>query len=186
MNSFKIITENSKKIATLLINENIPQVHKFENNLKIRYIYPNYDYSKDTLINFKLINNRKYFINITDNSNNIILQKHIFTSETISIEKNISKTDEYNLVIDISLEDSLDGIPILQTTLRQIKNKFHYLEKGIIKNEIIPKNDNLYLYTEIGKEDEGFILIDLMKEKVEIKAKIIEINNTLDLSEEVN
>ena len=112
MNSFKIITENSKKIATLLINENIPQVHKFENNLKIRYIYPNYDYSKDTLINFKLINNRKYFINITDNCNNIILQKHIFTSETISIEKNISKTDEYNLVIDISLEDSLEEITI--------------------------------------------------------------------------
>ena len=186
MNSFKIITENSKKIATLLINENIPQVHQFENNLKIRYIYPNYDYIKDTLINFKLINNRKYFINITDNSNNIIVQKHIFTSETISIEKNISKTDEYNLVIDISLEDSLEEITILQTTLRQIKNKFHYLEKGMIKNEIIPKNDNLYLYTEIGKEDEGFILIDFMKEKAEIKAKIIEINNNLDLSEEVN
>ena len=122
------MTENSKKIATLLINENIPLVHKFDKNFTIRYIYPNYDYTKDTLINFKLINNRKYFINITDNSNNIILQKNITKTETINIEKNKYKpiTDKNNLIIEITLEDYLEDIPLLQTTLRQIKNRFNY------------------------------------------------------------
>ena len=186
-NNFKIMTENSKKIATLLINENIPLVHKFDKNFTIRYIYPNYDYTRDTLINFKLINNRKYFINITDNSNNMILQKIITKTETINIEKNKYKpiTDKNNLIIDITLEDSLEDIPLLQTTLRQIKNRFHYLEKGMFKNENIPKEGNLYLYTEIGKEDNGFIMIDFLNEKIEIKAKIIEINN-IYLNSEVN
>ena len=186
-NSYKITNENSKKIGSLLINDNIPLVHKFEKNFIIRYIYPNYDYNKDTLINFKLINNRKYIIDIKDNSNNHILKKYITKSETINIEKNKynPQKDECNLILDISIDDPIEEASLLITTAHQIKNKFYYLEKGMIKNEKIEKNGSLYLYTNIGKEDEGFIYIDFLKEKKVIKVKIIEIND-IDLNNEIN
>ena len=188
-NNFKITNENYEKIGTLLVNENIPLVYKFIKEIfKIRYIYPNYDCNKDTLINLKLYNNKKYLINITYNSNEKILLKNITKSEIIIIEKNrIGKIeDENNLIIDISLLDSFtDTIPILETNIHQIKNKFMYLEKGIFKKDLISKNNNLYCYTDIFENDEGYIKIDLDKEKVKIKGKIVEIDK-IDLNEEIN
>ena len=187
-NSFKITNENSEKIGTLLINENIPLVYNFKEIYKIRYIYPNYDSGKETLINLKLLNNKKYLINITCNYNNLILLKNITKSEIISIEKNTitNLEDESNLIIEINLLDfSTDTIPILKTVVHQIKNKFMYLEKGMYKKDLLSNNNNLYLYTDIYENNEGYIKLDLVKEKVKIKGKIIKMDE-IDISEEIN
>ena len=188
-NSFKITNETSEIIGTLLINENIPLVYEFKDIYKIRYIYPNYDSEKDTIINLKLLNNKKYLINITYNYNNMILVKNITKSEIISIKKNIitKLEEESNLIIEISLLDfSTDTISILKTVVHQIKNKFMYVGKGMYKKDLLSSNNNLYLYTDdIYKNDEGYIKLDLLKENVKVKVKIVEMEK-IDISEEIN
>ena len=46
-------------------------------------------------------------------------------------------------------------------------------------------NNNLFLYTDIEKEDEGYIMVDFFKVKGEIYGKIIEKNKTI-ITDEVN
>ena len=180
INNIKLSKENSNLIGTLAINENIPQKITFENIKKIKYIYPNIDDKKDTLIYLKANKYIKYLLTINDNSNNIIQEGNYSDNKIIYIKKNEIKCiyDEIcNLYIEISLiEKNNIEYPIIETTVRQINNKFIYLEKGIIKNDLVPINNNLFLYTDIGHEDEGYFMINLLKGKFEIKGIIVQTN----------
>ena len=185
-NVLKIANEKSIKFGNLIINENIPYIQKFEKVSGVKYIYPNFEYNKELFIHFKLINNRKYFINITDSAKNTIAQQYISSSEIIHISNRfINKNQKNYLIIELSLQESSNNdTAIVKTIVRQIKDNFFYLEKGEIKEEIVTKNNDLYLYTDIGKDDQGFIMIDLLKEKGEIKGKIVE-RKDININEEV-
>ena len=65
--------------------------------------------------------------------------------------------------------------------MKQIDNKFYYLEKGIIKNDLLIQKNCSFFYTDIGKEDEGYIMVDFLKMKGEIYEKIIKINESEEI-----
>ena len=193
-NNINVTIENNAKIGTLLMSEKTPHIFKFDfkNNLKtIRYIYHNIDNKNDILVNLKLFNKAKYMINIGSYTHryfdNIIENEFFYDSKIFSLEKEIiiCRETECNLLIEITLLETLTSeTPMIETTLQQIKDKFIYLEKGIIKEKYIKKNNNLYFYTEIGFEDEGYIMYDYLKGKNEIAGKIIK-KEQIEINEEV-
>ena len=180
---------NNYKFGALLMNENTPHIFKFQkNNFKtIKYIYPNIDIHSNYLVNLKVFNTAKYIINIGTDTKNI--KKVNFNISTIiPIEHKLIKCkwDECYFIFEITLEEALTSDdPMLETTLYSIKDKYIYLEKGIIKEKFIKKNNNLYFFTDIGLEDEGYIMYDYLKEKNEITAKIVK-KEEIHINKEVN
>ena len=182
------INEMPENIEHLLIIENTPQIFKFDkDNNYIRYKYINIDNNKDIIINIRLIDNVVYVINIYDNLN--VDRYYLSSTKMIYIEKQKLK-DTNDIIIEIILNyNSNEGnSKLIEISVLQIENKFFYLEKGKIKDYFISQNNNLFLYMDIGKEDEGYLKVDFLRAKGEIYGKIIQKNQNqiIDINNEVN
>ena len=187
-NNIKIYNENSDKIGTLLINENIPQIMSFKDIKKMRYIFPNIhkDNNYQILIQLKILKNSTYSLNIknyNDINNFQITSNQIITIQTKNLE--FEEEEENKLIFEISLNKAFSENPMLETIVYQKNNKFYYLEKGLYKNYILGVNEDLYLYTDIWSEDQGYATYDFLKGKNEIKGKIVEIDE-INISEDAN
>ena len=79
-----------------------------------------------------------------------------------------------DLFIEFYLYERLSEDSLLEISARQIENKYFYLEKGKFNQDFNIINNNLFLYTDIEKGDEGYIMVDFFKLKGEIYGKIIE------------
>ena len=181
------IKEFTEPSVDLIIMENTPQKFKFKNiNETIKLKYPNVNNGKSLFVNIRLINVDEYRIYFYENLKRIIKKYYYFYYNKITY----FTTDDLKNIKDLIIEISLFEIyykksesKYLEISVKQIDNKFYYLEKGIIKNDLLIPNNSSFFYTDIGKEDEGYIMIDFLKMKGEIYGKIIKINETIINSE---
>ena len=186
LNNIKLSKENSAEIGNLIINENVPQTIIFKKINKMRFVFSNIDNNFQTLINLKLLNKATYTLNIKNYNNQYTQQ--ITSNQFIFIntkDLQFDVNEENKLIFEISLISSFTENPMIETTVRQIKKKYFYLEKGLFKNNTIQANKELYLYTDIYSEEEGYAKYDFIKGKNEINGKIVKINE-ININEDVN
>ena len=182
VSGLELTNPNSLVQKELLISEGIPQKIIFEKGLdKIRYLYLHSDPEKNISIIFNVINIAKYKLDVTC-KDEVIIKEEFSVSGTFFIPKeNIKNLCNRNELCSIIVELSVERInndlpPIIETSVRQIKNVPVYLPKGIVKKDFAAGNVWLYLYTDIGLNESGYITINFERGSFNTYAKIVEKN----------
>ena len=178
---------NSLAQKQILIGEAVPQKIIFQDNLKkIEYIYPVPVKNKNIAIHLKVINTAKYEYIISFNyknnfERNTFSQSLILYEDKANINGKCGINDLCNIIIAIKvLEELKDYIPIVELSIRQIDNVPFYIPKDVVRQDFVPANSWLKVFTTLGKDDEGYITLDFARGSGEVYAKIVKFDEEGD------
>ena len=177
---------NSKHIVNnrdILLPDNIPQIVMFERDLKhVSYGYVHVDFEYDILIKFNLKHTAQYKISLyyenkkRENEETIVANDILYISseEWKDICNDINRPCYIQL--DITLEQTKnEENPVLELSIKSIpSNTVTYLPKSLFKIDYLQKDISQYFYTEIGKEEAGFIDVNFLRGSGKIYAKIVQ------------
>ena len=173
---FESETDNSRDIV---IGENINQQIIFQNDLKkIRFIYPHSDITKDLAVHVNVIDKAYYKINIIAGTINIksvtVTRTQIFFLRSSIISLHCKENSVCPIMLQIEYANEIIKTnPMIEVTLREVKNTPTYLQKGQAKRDFVCGDKYYYLYTDIGKNEVGEITINFLREFGNIWAKVV-------------
>ena len=183
------ITNRPEEERALLLGEAVPQKVRFDNTLKsLRYIYPLMNNTKNAAIDFKI--NSHALFNLTIFVNGDKFDNQLFSRDVIYFLNYETLTDKCkpdticSIVLLIEFKESYDQdvFPILETVIRQTRNVPYYLPKDIAKRDFVSGDVKLYVYTDLGRGDQGYITANFQRGSGSIYAKVVPIgeisNNT--------
>ena len=168
----------------IIVGENINQQIIFEDNFKkIRFLYPHADAYKDLAIHINVIDKAFYNIRIYTNNVNIkdttVTRTQTFYIKGSVIINNCEENTVCPIVVEAELDRKIvDTNPMLEVTIREIKNTPTYLQKGQAKLDFVCGDRFYYLYTDIGKNEIGEITINFLREFGNIWAKVVRKDQT--------
>ena len=188
VSSMEIYNNDTGIRKEILVNEGVPQRISFEENLKsVRYLYPHADPDKNLTVSIHLIYLGKFKVKFYFRDEAFNTENEYSQDTVIFIQKdwiqNKCKTDELcTMTVEIESTGIYEGkYPQIETTIKQVKNIPFYLPRGIIKNEFLSGDAYLYLYTDVGKNNQGYITVNYKRGSGFIYAKIVDINQkTID------
>ena len=173
----EVKTENIREIV---VAENINQQIIFEENFnKIRFTYPIANIDKDLTYHVNVIDKARYKINgylngqllIKDLNVSVTQTYYIFGDECTSYCK---KGELCSFSLDVEMvEKIVQTNPMIEITFREILNVPTYLQKGNAKLDYVCGDRFYYLYTDIGKNDEGEISLNFLREFGSLWAKVV-------------
>jgi len=173
---FESETDNSRDI---IIAENINQQIIFEKDLKkVRFIYPHSDISKDLAVYVNVIDQAYYKVNILAGTINIksvtVTRTQIFYLRSSVISLHCQENQLCPIMLQVEYEkEIIKTNPMIEITLREVKNTPTYLQKGQAKRDFVCGDKFYYLYTDVGKNEVGEITINFLREFGNIWAKIV-------------
>ena len=166
--SIEIADNGQQNARDILISENIPQQVKFENIKHITFGYTHVDYSKDILVKFNLKENAKYELKVYIENNQTNITETLVSSSILQIKtdeiqyfcsycKNNPRVTYIKFVIDlVQIKDDGDT-PIIEISVKSIDSNFvSYIPKNKLKLDYVSMSD--YFYTEIGPNEDGYII----------------------------
>ena len=172
------ISDNQMKI---LLNENYPQKIVFDGFKKIRYLYL---LTKDQSETGFYLNNHNfanylvkiYFDGKEGQEIKCSMKEYIFLKK--------EKIDNYcqsilcRIIIEIELLDEMNEQtkPTIDISIYRNPNVPFYLQKGINKKLFMNVLHPLYLYTEIKKDDKGYVMVDFIRGSGNIYGRIVDKN----------
>ena len=169
-------------IREIVIPENIYQeiIFVYDFN-KIRFTYPIIDANKDLSINVKVIDKAYYIINAFLNGQKIkdIQNLKIAVSSTYYISskqiKEFCKIDKLcSLNLDIGIIEKIVVInPKIKIKIRETDSIPTYFQKNVYNLDYVCGNKFYYLYTDVGRQDEGEITLNFWREIGSVWAKIV-------------
>ena len=164
---------------SIIVGENINQQIIFENNLKkIRFLYPHADANKDLAIHVNVIDKAFYKITFFANNNNI-RELTVTRSQIIYLKGSVilNKCEEDTLcpiVVQVEYDkEIIKTNPMIEITVREIKNTPTYLQKGQAKLDFVCGDKFYYLYTDVGKNEVGEITINFLREFGNLWGRIV-------------
>ena len=170
-------TENIREIV---VAENINQQIIFEENFsKIRFTYPIVNIYRDLTYHVNVIDRARYKINGYLNGQLIIKDLRVSVTQTFYIFGNeytsyCSRGELCSFSLDVELEEKIVPTnPMIEITFREILSVPSYLQKGNAKLDYVCGDRFYYLYTDIGKNDEGEISLNFLREFGSLWAKIV-------------
>ena len=179
----EIVKEKSLEQKEILIDDGIPQGTYFNNDLtKIKYSYIIADKEKNILIFFKVINPGKFYYSL-DYNGNYSEENTFYNSYSLVLfnsDFKICKRNELcKIILSLELKETIDEfIPFIEVNIRQINNNIpYYIPKGIVKQDFITQDSNLYLFTTLADKDEGYITVNFARGKGQIYSKIVPLNS---------
>jgi hypothetical protein len=180
-------TEDDKTKTEIMVGENVKQQVIFNDNLKsIRYLYPLADPKYELTININLINKGSYYVKVYANSEKTSMKEYRITSSQIIFIKSddlsirCEKDDFCNIIVEIGLDKTyMDNNNIqskIEFSIRQIKNTPSYIVKNKLIMDYTCGDRYYYLYTDIGKNEEGYVLVKFLKDYGYIYGKVAKKN----------
>ena len=183
------ITSNPQEERDLLLGEAIPQKVKFDETLKkIRYVYPLMNNTKNVAVDLKI--NSHALFNLTIFVNGEVQQSQLFSRDIVyfldrdMVKGKCAENTICHIVLGIEFKESYDkGVfPILETMIRQTRNVPYYISKDVAHRDFVSGDVKLYLYTDIGKGEQGYITANFDRGSGNLYASIVPIgevsNNT--------
>ena len=175
----------SKIDRDIIVGENINQQIIFNNDnfKKIRFLYPHADASKDLAVHVNVIDKAFYKINILANGKSL-RDVTVTRTQTFYIKGNViinycQENTMCPIVVEATYDNKIiDTDPMLEITIREIKNTPTYLQKGQAKLDFVCGDRFYYLYTDIGKNEIGEITVNFLREFGSIWAKVVRKDQT--------
>ena len=171
-------TENNYD-REIVVGENINQQIIFKENFKkVRFLYPLSDITKDIVVNVNVIDKAFYKIIIFSKYYNV-REEIITNSQKLYIKGSIAGRycDEDTVcpvVVQVEFQSQIVKTdPMIEITIREIKNTPSYLQKGQAKLDFVCGDKFYYLYTDIGKNELGEITINFLREFGNLWAKVV-------------
>ena len=170
----------TEDIREVVVAENINQQIIFEENFnKIRFTYPIANIDKDLTYHVNVIDRARYKINAYLNGQLIIQDLKVSVTQTYYLFGNeytsyCNRGELCSLSLDVEMEEKIVPTnPMIEITFREILNVPTYLQKGNAKLDYVCGDRFYYLYTDIGKNDEGEITLNFLREFGSLWAKIV-------------
>ena len=181
----------------IVVGENINQQIIFNKDFKtIRFLYPQADPEKDLAIYVNIIDQAYYDINIYINSEVNPFKSFSITRSKIyyiggnEILGHCSKDTLCNIIVEATFSKYITNIqntdePMIEITIRQIKNTPSYLQKSQAKKDFTCGDLFYYLYTDIGKSEIGEVSVNFLRDFGEVFGKIVRKDQT-SIDEDAN
>ena len=175
------VTENNTESGgVVLIPDNVPQQAIFGKDFKhATYCYCIVEFESDLIIKFNLKHRAQYKIRVFFNGNQSDIEETIVANDIINIKSETLKNNNCfgcNILLDISLEKTKDiQNPILEFSIESLGFNFvSYIPKNMMKINYAQANYSQYYYTELGKNEEGFITTNFLRGSGKVYARIVE------------
>ena len=177
----------------IIVGENINQQIIFENGFnKVRFLYPQADVDKDIAIYVNVIDQAIYqmkiFLNIENEpiQTNKITRTQIFYISKSSLKDICINNQLCSVIVQVEyIGELIKTNPMIEITIRYIKNIPSYIQKGRAKRDFTCGDNFYYLYTDIGKNEEGEVLVDFLRDFGDVWGKIVRKDQTF-IEEEAN
>ena len=181
--SIELYQEEDFDERQIVISDNEPRQIVFNDNVKeIEYIYPHNNKNNDVIIKFNLMDIAQYSVEISygfknknttlQTGNDIIYIHHnewknIFTSDDIC-----------PLVIKIKKDKSFEEKePKLVISVKAVQNNIpSYIKKNQAQIDFLLGNNAQYYYTDLGKDEEGYAIVNYYRGSGRIYGKIVQKN----------
>ena len=171
----------------IVVAENINQQVIFNDNFKaISFLYPHADPDKDLAIHVNIIDQANYAIRIYAKDRTHVLKSLLITRSNIyfisrnEIRNVCEKNTLCSIIVDASFESALPNMvktdPMIEITIRQIKNSPSYLQKGQAKMDFTCGDLFYYLYTEIGRNEIGEISVNFLRDFGKVWGRVVRKN----------
>ena len=157
----------------------------FDKNIShASFEYSNYYIRNDFIIKFYPKHIAQYKIIIYFNNEKRENEEIIVSNDFIYLKyeewENICK-DINNICyikLDITLENDMGNEQtILEFSFESVSsNNVEYIQKNILKNDYIGNNNIKYYYSELGENEEGFIIVNFLRGSGKLNARIVEQN----------
>ena len=169
----------------IVVAENVNQQIIFEDKFRsIRFLYPQADPSKDLAININIIDQAFYNIKIYINNEEKPLKEYTITRSQIyyisgnDILGKCSKDTLCSIIVEATFSQYIPNLentetPMIEITIRQILNTPSYLQKSQAKKDFTCGDRFYYLYTEIGKNENGEVLVNFLRDFGNVYGKIV-------------
>ena len=193
-------------IPRIVTGNNINQQIILNENFKsISLLYPTPDMEKDLVVYLNVIDKAFYYLEISANKpGNYFVQEEITTSKPYYLKKGDIKNkcqNKYyysfcNILITVenynSIEDFPSKNPMIEINVREAVEEGDYtllrvptyLQKGIAKRDFTTGDGYNYYYTDIGKNDQGDVLVNFIRDYGEVYGRIVK-KDTPDESAEI-
>ena len=182
-------------IPRIVTGNNINQQIILNENFKsISLLYPTPDVNKDLAVYLNVIDKAFYYFEINANkAGNYFVQEAVATSKLYYLKKEDvknkcqNKDDESfcNILITVenfnSIADFPKTNPMIEITIREAIEEGDYtllrvptyLQKGIAKKDFTTGDGYYYYYTDIGKNDQGDVLVNFIRDFGEVYGRIV-------------
>ena len=177
----------------IIIGENINQQIIFENGFnKVRFLFPQADAEKDIAIYVNVIDQAIYQMSLfLNNEKEPVRTYKITRTQILYVSKSslldVCKNNELcSVIVQVEyVSELIKTNPMIEITIRYLKNIPSYIQKGRAKIDFTCGDNFYYLYTDIGKNEEGEILIDFLRDFGDVWGKIVRKDQTF-VEEEAN
>ena len=168
----------------ILVSEGVPQRMIFSEPIKrVRYVFPHAQPNQNLTCSINMIVPGKikvktFFREKEFNIDKVVTQSEIFYiySEWIQTycEENYERC---SITVELELEKVFnDEPPIVEFSIKNEKNTPYYFPKAIQRKEYITNDAYLFLYTDVGKDDSGYVTIDFDRGSGFAYGKLVQIN----------
>ena len=179
--------ESDSNYVDLLVLDNIPQQIMFNKNFThVSYGYYITKPENDIIIKYSSKHKVKYDAKIYYSNKKREKEENIMGEGILYLNyeewDNICKNQTCLIKIDISLNETdfeQNPEPILELSIKSLEEKIvTYIPKHQLIKDYIHYQKSQYYYTEIGKNEIGYINAHFLKGSGEIVAKIVEVDKT--------
>ena len=177
------INDEKENKMDIFVLDNIPQKIMFnENFTHISYGYFHEKWENDIIIQFSSKYKAKYIAKIYYSNIKREKEENIMGEGIIYLNdeewENICNNKECYIKIDITLVRSdynENPEPILEISIKSLKEKnVNYIPKYEIIKDYIHYQKSQYYYTELGKNEIGYVNLNFLKGSGEVVGKIVE------------
>lgn len=178
--------ENDYKKKQILVSEgSVNQIKMSKNLNQIEYIYPHlnklgyvilfFNTEIDTKININIEINNKHLSEIKmSKSKYYIMQESIIRSDNYCPINNNIPNQPCNIKIKLSLDEKFySDEPIIKFNVKSKEVYPIYLSKLFLRQDIAISNYYQYYYIEIGKKEEGEVIINFNRGNGKVFSRII-------------
>ena len=171
-------TSTSTIPSEIVIGENVNQQIIFEDGFEsVRFLYPHPDISKDLALKVNIIDTSVYRVNVYAGKTQIkyyeLARTKIYYLSSSDFQKPCSENSLCPIIIEVQLlKNLLDTNPMAEITIRSVLNIPTYLQKSQAKQDFVCGEKYYYLYTDIGKNEEGEVLVNFLRGSGKVYAKV--------------
>ena len=161
-----ITSSPAQLVNFIILSEAVPHRYTFSRRYPaIAYAYSVTNINNTLVLNFKLIDKSAFIIRIFFDDR--LVEKRIYRNSQIYLRKedfiNSCGSEDYCPVfVKIEMEGR-GGDKTVEFTMYQIDSVPHYLEKNVIKQDILHGNMPKHYYFEISNEEYGDITLDFKR-----------------------